>query len=515
MIVSLIRSSRLASSASCSGTSRRLLTLSAQFLSPSTSTSECSQPKANIKMKLASGRMAPSLAYMDRQVRGSAIELFQYYLKEIMQRLPTLTNAEWSEYLSIVAAYPLNFQLLPPDQKKSVQTVRDSACDFLADNLDNLKPFDYFNVIRFLQKMVKWNIIRTRYHDKSRLTILPLSVHSNIFSWFMRNYSTLEPQLFFEILMRKTAYATLYNVARLEKQEDIYEILAYGMQVAKKEREVNNILDLLYIVELYRDIFSLTTDSSDFDFFSRRLLEMLKTLETPANRHDLRESLGFLGDSSIKIGAISTRAVFHRYASSDPAAWKWLRRSIELVFEDGEFDDLRQAAAVAAVRAYKWKAIDFSPDDVSSYLSIAAEPFLTNPAIFFEPSKSAISVPRSLMLSYLITAIRSAANSDLPTLGKLTVRLDGAYWKKFFEMVEHEAPKLGVRVAMLHSLRCLKVASLSPMERKFVAFPFNRERDQLWLDLKRQYMQMDLTTELFRSAKNDIRVVPADMSDSE
>lgn len=114
------------------------------------------------------------------------------------------------------------------------------------------------------------------------------------------------------------------------------------------------------------------------------------------------------------------------------------------------------------------------------------------------------------MLSYLINAIRSAANSDLPRSGKLTVRLDDAYWKRFFEMVEVEAPKLGIRVAMLHSLRCLKIGKLSPKERQFVAFPFNSERDQLWLNLKKEYMQIDLTTAMFHSTRSDTPVNAAD-----
>lgn len=75
--------------------------------------------------------------------------------------------------------------------------------------------------------------------------------------------------------------------------------------------------------------------------------------------------------------AITTQEVFQRYACggrdgatgpAPKAAWRWLRNSIELVFDSEQYDHLKQLAAYAAAEAYKYNAVDFSTDELARYV---------------------------------------------------------------------------------------------------------------------------------------------------
>jgi hypothetical protein len=120
------------------------------------------------------------------------------------------------------------------------------------------------------------------------------------------------------------------------------------------------------------------------------------------------------------------------------------------------------------------------------YLKMAAEPILSNPAIFFDvKTEFEYGYER---LAYLITAVRSAAVSDLPKLGKLSVRIDDVFWKKFFAMVEEEAPKMGHRIGKVKSITSLiDFKPLTDDEKRFVSLPSNRTFGQIAFDMYQRW----------------------------
>lgn len=148
--------------------------------------------------------------------------------------------------------------------------------------------------------------------------------------------------------------------------DDCLKIIEHGVKLAKlKDCEVNNILHLLYTIELYRRSFNNDDDDAKFRRFAEELIEILKKKEMTANSKDLLETMIFLSEEKSSADLpLTNRAVFKRYSKGNEAAWKWLRNAIHLIFREDDFAYLRQMAAVAAVRAYKWKAIDFTPDDI-------------------------------------------------------------------------------------------------------------------------------------------------------
>lgn len=155
-------------------------------------------------------------------------------------------------------------------------------------------------------------------------------------------------------------HVKVYNVVGLEKQEDVLKVLQHGVELAEKDTEIVNILHLLYTAELYSEVYS---DAGSFAKISEKLLSILSGKKLPTDGFDLMHSLQFVSSQRKVAPFLSQRAVFHRHAKN-ASAWNWLRNSIELVFTNDEYEDVRPVAAVAAVRAYKWKAIPYTADDV-------------------------------------------------------------------------------------------------------------------------------------------------------
>uniref|UniRef100_A0A914XCA5 ATPase expression protein 2, mitochondrial n=1 Tax=Plectus sambesii TaxID=2011161 RepID=A0A914XCA5_9BILA len=424
-----------------------------------------------------------------RRTGSEAVDLLQYRPTEIINRLPTFTDKDWSEYLGIVAHYRIaRGRLLPftSEQMKHVEEIKKRLLEWLGEKKDKIESTDYFNLLRSLDVFSEFGrLTKRRTKTLGLQQSLPSSVHENIFHWFMKNYEKLDRHAFFQILNRKVVHATLNDILSLESQEDVLKVLEHGTKLAEDDAEIVNILHLLYTIELYSGSYS----DPRFSKSSQRLLATLANKALPVDGFDLFHSLQFVSSQKTTGSALSQRAVFRRHADNRPA-WNWLRNSIELVFANDDYEDMRPIAAVAAVRAYKWKAIDYSPDDVNKYLTLAAKPYLTDPAIFFKPSRNDAFNAKRTALSYLVLAIRSAAISDLPDLGKLSVRLDDAYWSKFFDVVEKEAPKLE-RTALLNDLKRLKIYKpLSKQELRFLSDPLGQGRDdRLKSLLKQKYPQ--------------------------
>jgi hypothetical protein len=82
-------------------------------------------------------------------------------------------------------------------------------------------------------------------------------------------------------------------------------------------------------------------------------------------------SQAFVSDEApMKRRVVNTyERAFKHNTGGNYAAWKWLRNAIELAFEDNGLEHLRQLAAAAAVRAYVYKAVDFTPEEVNRYIS--------------------------------------------------------------------------------------------------------------------------------------------------
>lgn len=152
----------------------------------------------------------------------------------------------------------------------------------------------------------------------------------------------------------------LYDMIGTESKEDVLKVFSYGVELAAKDAEIVNILHLLHTIELYSRFYS----DSRFSENVQRLLTTLSTKDLPVDGLDLMHSLQFVSSQKNVTGYLSTRAVFHHHAKNT-ASWNWLRNSIDLVFTNDDYEDVRPMAAVAAIRAYKWKAIEYSPNDVN------------------------------------------------------------------------------------------------------------------------------------------------------
>lgn len=148
--------------------------------------------------------------------------------------------------------------------------------------------------------------------------------------------------------------------------DDCLKVIDYGVKLAQEEDcEINSILHLLYTVQLYSQTFK---NQAKLSTFAQELVEILKKKEMPSNSKDLLETMIFLSENKSSVDLpLTNRAVFRRHANGNYAAWKWLRNAIQLIFKSDEYASLRQMAAVAAVRAYKWKAVNFTPDDIDRY----------------------------------------------------------------------------------------------------------------------------------------------------
>uniref|UniRef100_A0A914WM98 ATPase expression protein 2, mitochondrial n=1 Tax=Plectus sambesii TaxID=2011161 RepID=A0A914WM98_9BILA len=437
--------------------------------------------KADEKVRLAD-RATKSLASLDAQfvrLKGDP-SLRQFSPTEVLRRSPTFTDVEWGEYIHLCAGNMKKSSshiLMDINRMKDVIEIRNRACDWLTKNVDSVKPRQYFNFLRYLQAVTV-----KRRNNRSQ-TDLPqfIDPYASVSQWFMKHYSTLKSLAFFEILNEKTRFLVHHKLLEREAIDDCLKVIDHGIKLAQKEEtEINNILHLLYTVELYRQLFK---DEAKLSLFAERLVDILKKKDMPVNSKDLLETMTFLSEIKQPMDSLLTnRAVFRQHAKGDGGEWRWLRNAINLVFDEEEYASLRQMAAVAAVRAYKWKAADFTPDDMERFLQMAAEPIFANPsaAYFDSPMKEEVSLSSANRLKALIVAVRSASHSDLPQLGKLPVQVDDAFWDRFFDAVENNSSESEKRVGELMTLaRVIEPHMPKPTEKTvFIAPLFNKERKE-------------------------------------
>uniref|UniRef100_A0A914XCC2 Uncharacterized protein n=1 Tax=Plectus sambesii TaxID=2011161 RepID=A0A914XCC2_9BILA len=277
---------------------------------------------------------------------------------------------------------------------------------------------------------------------------------------------------------------TLFNVEQVHDRlllakDNLARVLFYGRMLAEKEGEVNDILRLLHCVDSYSKL-NVTTRShlpnTLLSNSSHKLFRMLSRRDKPRNRGDLDRSIRYLADTNLARPEKTPNFVSQRsllqHGAQKGKCWRFLRYSIESVFEHDELNYLRQAAALVAVRAYKWKAIDFHPDDVERYLNIATAPYLSNPTLIFERRDS---LPHHYAFIKLVLAVLSAATSDLPSRNKLSVRLDDAYWDNFMTLLNEKhhqhASFSKISVYLLTNLGTISKL-LTSADQQFISFPF-------------------------------------------
>lgn len=55
----------------------------------------------------------------------------------------------------------------------------------------------------------------------------------------------------------------------------------------------------------------------------------------------------------------------HAVRQAPKAAWQWLRNSVETTFDCDKYDHLRQLAAYTAVDAFKYRAVNFTAEELA------------------------------------------------------------------------------------------------------------------------------------------------------
>uniref|UniRef100_A0A914UVX5 Uncharacterized protein n=1 Tax=Plectus sambesii TaxID=2011161 RepID=A0A914UVX5_9BILA len=402
---------------------RRLCQSASENSGPSTS-SNASQCEKRHEL-LPIGDYPPFIAlYMRRRDHQKRMN---FDVVKFLKRLPSLTHQEWRDGLSILGHPGKRRRLFPKYKLREMNRARDGATSWLLSNSSLIEPYDYFNYLFFIGHF--YRIYRSP---------LPSSTKKSIVKWFVERYETMEANTFFTIFKHLTVFNMEQGMnSLLFTPVELAEILSHGLKLAVNA-EINDLLTFLHCIDCYMKFRqSNSLDLSDFPknlpSFGQQLLKILADREKPRDRGDLERSLRFLADSNVSgleaiPNMVPQRSILRRFGNEHrPTIWKWLQYSIESVFEHKDLEHLRQVAALVAVRAYKWKSINFQPDDVDRYLQSAALPYLANPALVYERRKEGI-LAHNYAFAYLIFAVLSAINSDLPKLNKMSVRFNHAYW---------------------------------------------------------------------------------------
>uniref|UniRef100_A0A914UNF1 Uncharacterized protein n=1 Tax=Plectus sambesii TaxID=2011161 RepID=A0A914UNF1_9BILA len=423
-------------------------------------------------------------AVLNQEVRAKAMTISNdYQLIDMKHRLPILDEEEWRIYLSTLGKmYLPDYMHFGYDQTENLQALIERIAPFCG----RLAPIDFYNYLRFVDA---FDIHQELADHLIWCSELPL----NISKWFLDRYESIECGAFFQILKLKTRFLRRNSLLfHSENEEEASEYLRHGFNLLEQpQSDICDCLDMLFLLQVY----GRTSVGGNSNSLIAPTLDRLAAKDLPNSLDDVYNSLQIICDEKLrKKRALSTPEFeFYRHARKNKAAWQWLRNSIELVFEEDDLERLRPLAAAAAVRAFIFKAVDFSPEQVNRYLSIAADPYLENPAIVFETQKSEEQLPnRRIALSHLIYAVFAAVvNSDLRN--SLTVRLNDAYWRRFFDIFWREAAKMtGPEGAVLYrEVRCalyppnaLKVRR--PLRNYFEA-PVNARRDEQLDIMKKKF----------------------------
>uniref|UniRef100_A0A914WMP4 Uncharacterized protein n=1 Tax=Plectus sambesii TaxID=2011161 RepID=A0A914WMP4_9BILA len=434
------------------------------------------------KIILPPGQKKPFYILRDH-LRNTGMDMKSFSIIDAKRRLPTFTNDDWRRHLFALAHAG---QYFPRNQEAVMAQIKDGAISWIEQNNDSIQPIDYYNFLSFL-----------RVYQRIYRILEPNNARRKMLRWFLDRYQSLQSDEFFPIFWRITFLLVQSAQEDEQTKQDIAKMIAHAVELAGNADIYLN-LRLLQLLHQYS--ISKQLEPQTIANFEEQIFALLRTKELPANQRDLFCTLRFVADiekSYNESQSIITKAsVFRAYARRRGVSWDWLRNSIELVFSgDDSYYHIRQPAALAAVRAYKWKAIPLLPEDVNRYIELAAEPYLTNPAILFEPqSIKGQSAPEHYVnFAYLLVAIKSAALTDLRDRGVLTVRLDGTFWDRFFATMKTEVAKLnGRRTELLRPIwiRCSHHASpkqLSSRQREYLTPPHNRERYNMMKDLIYRY----------------------------
>uniref|UniRef100_A0A914VRJ2 Uncharacterized protein n=1 Tax=Plectus sambesii TaxID=2011161 RepID=A0A914VRJ2_9BILA len=421
--------------------------------------------------------------WLKTQSQADGVNMNSFDILDFNRRLPTFTDQDWSRYLSGLGAVGEYF---PTGQETVMTKARDLASAWMLANVKSLSPIDYYNYLGFLERYFK------HYN-------MPMDNASQvdywISKWFSERFDTLEPNTFLEIFMR---IAHLHSSRKLRRTiitpTNLRPIVVHATTELVKDADVYEILGLLYIIH-YFDSLVKHSRRTTYTIAKQRLMTALAERDSCVDDHDIQRSLLFAVDSHSPSRAapgykeVQKRHIFLGGAHFDPA-WRWIRSAVESAFAHERLIDLRQVAAFAAVRAYRWKNVAFTPNQVSGYLLEAAKPYIENPAIVFESRDFSAQLPHHIGFRALLAAVRCAANSNLPEMGKMPIRLDDHFWDRFFEMLTVEVPKLGDERAYMFP-KLMKqfnvVKELTPRERSYISRIFTSERIALLAPLEYQY----------------------------
>uniref|UniRef100_A0A914WUN8 Uncharacterized protein n=1 Tax=Plectus sambesii TaxID=2011161 RepID=A0A914WUN8_9BILA len=377
---------------------------------------------------------------LDKGLREKAQGKYKAYedVKDLQKRAPNFTVDDWHEFLCAISAMGIyGGRLFFAKNELSAMT---EIIGHLAKCCERFaEPIDYFNFIRLL---LRFEDSFNRFRND-----LPAEVKENVSKWFLKNFHRLEPSAFFEIFLIRTQWLNKKRLLKMESDEDIMKLLEHGQHLAAENNGIVIALEMLQIINYYSN----TMQRDKLDPLISEIFDIMASRKLPSSQSDLCTALKLVVGEQRKVirskntTATSTRHIFRRFAENSPkAAWKWLRNSIEVVFDSDELDHLRQLAAFAAVDAFKCKAVDFSVEELSRYLSVAAQPFLNNPAYLLEGTTAKMpTVSRTTALRLLLEALYNGLANE-PRLRDqlpLWVRFDDAYWDRFFDMLQKEASK--------------------------------------------------------------------------
>uniref|UniRef100_A0A914WRR2 Uncharacterized protein n=1 Tax=Plectus sambesii TaxID=2011161 RepID=A0A914WRR2_9BILA len=336
---------------------------------------------------------------------------------------------------------------------------KDFACDWLDRNIDKTTAVDFHNFLRFLG----------HYYIAFKEPLSP-SLRTLLTKWFMGQYESLAPDAFFEIFQSLTFLSiTAQSQEPFFRLEDICTFVKRAVELAD-DADVVDILRLLSSLDHYSALYN-SEVCKDFDSATSRLIEVLRTRSAPNDLFDLGRSIMWLAKSewaTIEYANSNNPPLHHPVGVNFDPAWKWLRSAVELAFDDADLCHRRGPAALAAVRAFQSKAVDFSATEINRLLQTAAAPFLADPSL---PFKHQFYTSPHAAFIRLLVAIRTAANTD-GLAEHLTVRFDDAFWRSFIEA--HEANRrsnMGSNATahkLIKDLSCV-TSKLTPCEAAFLS----------------------------------------------
>uniref|UniRef100_A0A914XIS6 ATPase expression protein 2, mitochondrial n=1 Tax=Plectus sambesii TaxID=2011161 RepID=A0A914XIS6_9BILA len=388
---------------------------------------------------------------LDKKAREKAHGKFKAYedVKDLQKRAVNFTVDDWREFLVAFAAKGVHGGRVYFSSNR-LEDMSDIVSR-IANFCEHFEPIDYYNFLRLLLTF------ELSFNDWKKL---PETVGENVCAWFMKKYEQLEPSAYFELLLMKTHWLEENRLLAIEPADDVLKFVERGVTLATQSSGISASLRMLHTIECYAKVIdrSLLTPSVD------RLLDALTRNGWPGSQNDLCSSLKFIAGLQHRLikrdkrkRTVTTQDVFQRYACGSrdgavhpapKAAWQWLRNSIEMVFDSDQYDHLKQLAAYAAVDAFKYKAVDFSTDELARFLIAAAEPFTKNPAVVMERLRTDVaSVPRTVALKLVLAAIcrglLECKDSRLRNLLQASsIRFDDQYWDRFFDILKEEAPKI-------------------------------------------------------------------------